>query len=147
MPILAILPTALKFLRGNWHWFAIGGLGLALLFANMNARHWHKKYDGLVLADKLAEAVRAKDKAEREAFWQAKLSTARSYYAEREASRQPIILHSRDTVTKYAQTPAGKLPCLDADRVRGIDGLDSDLASPSTGSSQAVPNPASPPAK
>ena len=42
-------------------------------------------------------------------------------YAERLRGQQPIILRSKETVTRYAETDAGKLLCLDANRVRGIE--------------------------
>jgi hypothetical protein len=48
-------------------------------------------------------------------------------YADRIASREPIIFRSTDTVRTYAQTDAGRARCLDADRVRGIDTLDAAL--------------------
>lgn len=46
-------------------------------------------------------------------------ATAAQAYAVTLAARQPIIIHSRDTVTRYAQTPDGRALCLPADRVRG----------------------------
>ena len=49
-------------------------------------------------------------------------------YAAALAARQPLIIHSKDTVTRYAQTDAGRVLCRAADRVRDIDALDADLA-------------------
>lgn len=48
-------------------------------------------------------------------------------YAAALAARQPLIIHSKDTVTRYAQTDAGRVLCRAADRVRDIDALDADL--------------------
>lgn len=55
-------------------------------------------------------------------------ATAAQTYAAALAARQPLIIHSKDTVTRYAQTDAGRAVCRDADRVRDIDALDADLA-------------------
>lgn len=49
-------------------------------------------------------------------------------YADRLAAREPIILRSTNTVREYAATDAGRARCLGADRVRGIDALDAELA-------------------
>lgn len=49
-------------------------------------------------------------------------------YAAALAARQPLIIHSKEMVTRYAQTDAGRAVCRDADRVRDIDALDADLA-------------------
>ncbi|WP_128082373.1 hypothetical protein [Sphingomonas sp. Ant20] len=54
-------------------------------------------------------------------------TTALTTFADRLASREPIILRSTDTVRTYAQTAAGRAACLPADRVRGIDALDAEL--------------------
>ena len=63
-------------------------------------------------------------------------------YAAALAARQPLIIHSKDTVTRYAQTDAGRALCRAPDRVRDIDALDALLARdpPAPGSSGgAVP--------
>ena len=70
-------------------------------------------------------------------------------FAARTAALQPLIVHSTDTVTRYAETPAGRARCLDADRLRGIDALDASLRDPGTpgGGAPAVqPDPGAPPA-
>jgi hypothetical protein len=63
-------------------------------------------------------------------------------YADRIASREPIIIRSTDTVRTYAQTDAGRARCLGADRVRGIDALDAALfpgrAASASGSDEEV---------
>lgn len=42
-------------------------------------------------------------------------------YAERVSSAEPLVVHSKETVTRYAQTPAGAVVCLAADRLLGIE--------------------------
>ena len=71
-----------------------------------------------------------RDAAKQEAANNGRLATAADGYAQRTAALQPIILHSKDTVTTYAQTPAGRVSCLGADRVHGIDDLDATLFTP-----------------
>lgn len=69
-------------------------------------------------------------------------------FATRQAALKPLIVHSTDTVTRYAETPAGRAPCLGADRVRGIDDLDASLAAPTApaGGQEAMPaQPSAPP--
>jgi hypothetical protein len=67
------------------------------------------------------ESIAAADKARlnAQADYADRLATAAQGYAADLANRQPIILRSRDTVTRYEQTDAGRALCLAADRVRG----------------------------
>ena len=67
------------------------------------------------------EAIAAGERARfvDQARFAQQLATAAQTYAATLAVRQPIIIHSRDTVTRYAQTPDGRALCLPADRVRG----------------------------
>ena len=78
-------------------------------------------------------------------------AAAAQTYAATLAARQPIIIHSKDTVTRYAQTDAGRAICRDADRVRDIDALDAALASSSRsasiGGGAVRPDAAAPPAQ
>lgn len=75
-----------------------------------------------------AEIDRAqKQRAIDEARWAQASASAAQTYADRLAAREPIILRSTDTVRTYAQTDAGRARCLGADRVRGIDALDTAL--------------------
>ena len=71
-------------------------------------------------------ADRARLTAERD--YAVRLATAANGYAARVAALKPIIVRSTDTVREYAQTAAGRAVCLGADRVRGIDALDAELA-------------------
>jgi hypothetical protein len=76
----------------------------------------------------LADAENAKLTAERDGA--ERLATATATYADRLASRAPLILESTKLVREYAQTDAGRVRCRDADRVRSIDLLDARLAAP-----------------
>lgn len=123
-------------------WFGIGSLiAITLLTAALGITR--NTLHNVRQANKLAEQTRIAVAAKREAAWQAKLSDERGRYATDLANRQPIILHSKDTVTRYAQTPAGKSACLDANRVRGIDGFDTDIATTAARGSAAVHDTAS----
>jgi hypothetical protein len=69
-------------------------------------------------------------------------------YAERTAALQPIIVRSTNEVTRYAETPAGRVLCRDADRVRRIDELDASLraaATPGGGGEALHVDPTAPP--
>ena len=80
-----------------------------------------------------AEKARLAD----EARFARQQATAAQTYAASLTSRQPLIIHSKDTVTRYAQTDAGRVLCRAADRVRDIDALDADLARDPTASSRS----------
>ena len=123
-------------------WFGIGSLlAITLLTAALGITR--NTLSNVRQADKLAEQTRIAVAAKREAAWQRALSDAQSTYAADLANRQPIIIQSKDTVREYAQTPAGKSACLDANRVRGIDGFDTDIATTASRGSAAVLDPAS----
>lgn len=47
--------------------------------------------------------------------------TASQNYAEKLDAREPIIVHDRTTVEKFAATAAGAAVCLPADRVRDLE--------------------------
>ena len=82
--------------------------------------------------DRRAEVAEAKrDAASAEAANADRIATAAERYASAMADRLPIILHSKDTVTRYAQTDAGRVVCRGPDRVRDIDTLDAALFTPS----------------
>lgn len=117
------------------------GLGAAITIALLTAALGitRNTLHNVRQAYKLEAARNAEIIARAAAKHQADLAKASDDYAARLADREPIILHSKDTVTRYAQTDAGRKPCLDVDRVRGIEALDSALASPATSSTSAVP--------
>ena len=56
-----------------------------------------------------------------------RVARAADTYATRVAALQPLIVRSTNEVTRYAETPAGRVLCRDADRVRSIDVLDETL--------------------
>jgi hypothetical protein len=84
-----------------------------------------------------AEIAKAEQlRAAEETRFAVQQTTALTTFADRLANRESIILRSTDTVRTYAQTAAGRVACLPADRVRGIDALDAELFAgdpPSTG--------------
>lgn len=120
--------TALALLRRFWPALIVLALGLwAARLDHLRADHLQTLTNEraawtLTIAD--AEKARRADEAR---FAQQQASAAQTY-ATTLAARQPIIIHSKDTVTRYAQTDAGRAVCRDADRVRDIDALDADLA-------------------
>ena len=142
--------TALALLRRFWPALIVLALGL------WAARLDHRRADHLqTLTNERAAwsaAIADADKsrlADQARFAQQQASAAQTYAATL-AARQPIIIHSKDTVTRYAQTDAGRALCRAPDRVRDIDALDALLArdsAPSGRSGGAVPaDGAAPPA-
>ncbi|WP_066795005.1 hypothetical protein [Sphingomonas soli] len=139
------LGAALDFMRGKW-WLL--GVGAALIFALIqwgNARHWEKRYLQQVALIERAKVAAAEQYAANEK----RLAEATADYAARAAAAEPIILHSRETVTRYAETPAGAAPCLATDRVDGVRrdrealfaGDDTSAAERGAGAVQALPAP------
>lgn len=93
-------------------------LGLAWLYGN--ARHEAGVLQERVIWTRLAADTEQK-RAVQSLQDERRVATAVAQYAQRVAALEPIIIRSTDTVTRYAQTPAGAAPCLAADRVSGID--------------------------
>lgn len=96
-------------------------------------------------AARLAEISRGEERLADER----RVSAAVQFYSDALAAQQPLIVRSIDTVREYAQTPAGAVLCLPADRVRGIDadaaalGLQPTPAAPGGGAAlPANPDPA-----
>ena len=101
-------------------------------------------------AGELAERVKWQDvrieaagaQADQRAAFERGRTLAAENYARTIASIEPIIVRSTDKVTNYALSPAGRVQCLDADRVRDIQaaaaalGFDSAAAG---GSDRALP--------
>lgn len=106
--ILRFLPVVAMLLVGLWIW-RLDALRADYRQTLTNERAaWSS-----TIAD--AEKARLGDEVR---FAQQQASAAQTYAATL-AARQPIIIHSRDTVTRYAQTPDGRALCLPANRVRG----------------------------
>lgn len=53
--------------------------------------------------------------------WSERFIAAQDRNAARDAAREPIVLRSTNTVREYAQTADGRVLCLPAERVRGIE--------------------------
>jgi hypothetical protein len=119
--------TALALLRRFWP--AIPVLLLGLWAARLD--HLRAGYRADLTAERSARALDAANgralAAQAETGFAKVQATAATSYADRLTTREPIILHSTDTVRHYATTPAGRAACLGADRVRGIDALDAAL--------------------
>ncbi len=80
-------------------------------------------------AERKADHDRAeRQRAEQERGFALTIVAAVERQAARTAAREPIIVHSTNTVREYAQTDAGRAHCLGADRVRGLDTFLSALA-------------------
>ncbi|MEE8612112.1 MAG: hypothetical protein V3V60_13640 [Sphingomonas aquatilis] len=120
--------AAFALLRRFWPAIPIVILGAALLatratLADRTATLKAERSAWSVEIDRATEQ-RAID----EARWAQASASAALTYADRLATREPIILRSTNTVREYAQTDAGRIRCLGADRVRGIDALDAALS-------------------
>lgn len=120
--------AALALLRRFWPAIPILLLGGFLLLTRHQLADTRQ-----TLANERAAWTAALDKAEKakltaERDYAVRLTTATDSYAASLAAREPIILRSTNTVREYAATPAGRAVCLGADRVRGIDALDAELA-------------------
>lgn len=80
-------------------------------------------------AGELAERVRWKDVTIQHQKEVEKLELANAAskvaavenYADRLAGIQPIVVRSKETVTHYAETPAGRIMCLAPERLLGIE--------------------------
>jgi hypothetical protein len=114
-------------LRRFWPALPIVGLAIALLITRgtLADRTATLKAERAAWSAEIARAEQLQADTERR--WAATQTTALTTYADRLAEREPIILHSTNTVREYAQTDAGRARCLGADRVRGIDALDAAL--------------------
>lgn len=130
--------TALALLRRFWWAVPIAALVAALLLtrATLADRTATLQQERAAWTQALRDADVRKVTAERN--YALRLSAAADSYATRLASIDPIIVRSTDTVRTYAQTDAGRARCLDADRVRGIDALDRDLAAATGAASRSA---------
>ncbi|WP_342657146.1 hypothetical protein NPJ82_09330 [Sphingomonas sp. NY01] len=126
---------ALALLRRFWWAIPIIGLAAALLIT----RETLADRTATLEAERTAwtaEIERAeRQRADIERQHADRITQATATYADRLASRQPIIIRSTDTVRTYAQTDAGRARCLGPDRVRGIAEDRAALHSEDTGAS------------
>jgi len=114
-------------LRRLWWSVPMAGLliGLLLTRARANDLEATLKAERTAMSAEIAKSEQLRSDAEKRFAIQQ--TTALTTFADRLASREPIILRSTDTARTYAQTAAGRAACLPADRVRGIDALDAEL--------------------
>lgn len=112
--------TALALLRRFWPALIVLALGLwAARLNELRADHLQTlTNERAALSAAIADADKAR-LADEAQFARQQASAAQAYAAAL-AARQPLIIHSKDTVTRYAQTPDGRTLCLPADRVRDI---------------------------
>lgn len=78
-----------------------------------------------------------RDRADQERGFAQRQASGISVFADRLAAREPIIVHSTNTMREYAQTDAGRARCLGPDRVRALDTYLSALADPNPDSAPA----------
>lgn len=111
---------ALALLRRYWWAIPIIGLAVALLITRetLADRTATLKAERAAWTAEIERAARQRSEIERQHA--DRVTEAATTYADRLASRQPIIIRSTDTVRTYAQTDAGRARCLGPDRVRGI---------------------------
>lgn len=110
------LGAALGLMRGKWWIIPVAVLGLLLVLAKADARHWEK----LAKACEMRIEVAKREAAEQAAANQKRLADATADFAARTAAAEPIILRSRETIREFSQTDAGRAQCLDASRVDGV---------------------------
>ena len=99
-----------------------GALALAVALAWM---HGNARFAAGELAERavwLEGSVKSeRELAAREVSAERRAANAAASFADQLVRIEPIVLRSSDTVTRYAQTPAGAVACLGADRVHGIE--------------------------
>lgn len=119
-----------------------GALALALALAWM---HGNARYDAGQSAEaaKWQAAIAAKERqiADLRVGQERRVADATAAFADRIMAMRPVIVRSTDTVTKYAQTPAGAALCLSADRVLGIDADAAALGLYSPGAAEGADRP------
>lgn len=120
-------------------WWAVPMLvlaGLALTFrAQRDDTRQTLTTERAAWTHSIDQADRAR--ADQERGFAVAIAKALDRQAARTAAREPIILHSTNTVRKYAQTDAGRARCLDAGRVRGLDAFHAALAGADPGAADS----------
>jgi hypothetical protein len=99
----------------------LGMLGLAgFLLTRYGAaqRDAGKQEERVVWQDKVVAAER--HIADLRAANERRVAAAQGKYVERIETFKPVLVTNKETVTRYAQTPAGAVQCLSAERVLGI---------------------------
>jgi len=133
-------------------WKLLAGAGALALAAFLVIMYGNSRAHGGELEERgkwqAAQLVAEKTNGDQRVANEQRVTAAVAGWAQRFADRQPIILRSHDTVTAYAQTPAGAALCLAPERVYGIDALDRALfpaGTPAGAGAAAVPAPAGAP--
>lgn len=124
------MSLALLLRVGPWVALLAAAGWIAVLLGRLDHVQMQAKVD--VGSAQLASARHDLDQANR-------TTAAVSTYADRTAALQPIVVRSTDTVTRYAETPAGRATCAAPERVSGIDALDASLWPPAGRSAGPVP--------
>ncbi len=130
---------AIALVRQHWKLAVIAGL-VALFLVTRAERNSARQALTTEKAERKADHDRAeRQRADQERGFALTIVAAVERQAARTAAREPIIVHSTNTVREYAQTDAGRAHCLGADRVRGLDTFLSALAGadPAPASSRA----------
>lgn len=133
---------AIALVRQHWKLAVIAGL-VALFLVTRAERNGARQALTTEKAERKADHDRAeRQRADQERGFALTIVDAVERQAARTAAREPIIVHSTNTVREYAQTDAGRAHCLGADRVRGLDAFLSALTSadpaPAESRAQAV---------
>lgn len=106
-------------------WRLLGGGAVLGLIGFLVWIYGNSKFN----AGELAERDRWKDAAIKheqqiariERGWYDRLSAAQTHYSERIETVRPFLVTNKETVTRYAETPAGRMLCLVPERVLGIE--------------------------
>ncbi len=122
----------LALLRRFWPAIPIIALAVALVLTRSSLADARADLRDEQASRKLDNAIAERDVAKAETNYATRSAAAVTAYADRLATREPIILQSTNTVREYAQTDAGRVLCRGADRVRSIDDLDRRLAAPAS---------------
>lgn len=124
------LGSALALIGREWKLVLIAFfMGLCLIYRG--ERDAARQANATEQTERKADHDRAdRDRADQERGFAQRQANGISIFADRLAAREPIIVHSTNTVREYAQTDAGRARCLGADRVRGLDAYLSALANP-----------------
>ncbi|CAN5445886.1 hypothetical protein BH09PSE4_BH09PSE4_19000 [soil metagenome] len=105
--------------------FAIATFATRARLANVRLEH-RTELAETKAADALAQAKNAQ-----------RVTNALDGFVARTAAIGPLLNQSRSEMNDYAQTDAGRAPGLNAERVRGIEGLDATLFPPGSAESRA----------
>jgi hypothetical protein len=112
---------AIALVRQHWKLALIAGL-VALVLVTRGQRDAARQALSTEKTERAADRDRAdRQRTEQERGFALTIVDAVERQAARTAAREPIIVHSTNTVREYAQTDAGRALCLGADRVRGLD--------------------------